>query len=64
MLTVTFVLLEESNNTLNFVLIVSNEILTSVEKSLFTTRLESSPEEICANLRFRTFKIAAIAGSK
>lgn len=54
----------ESNSVFSRVLIVSIEALTKVVKSVFTTKAESRLEDIDANLRFRVFKIAAIAGNK
>jgi hypothetical protein len=50
-------------NEFSFTLILSKTVLTT-ENCVFTVRVESTLGDICANLRFRVFSIAAIAGNK
>jgi hypothetical protein len=51
-------------NELSFALILSRTVLTTVENCVLTVSVESMLDDICANLRFRVFNIAAIAGNK
>jgi hypothetical protein len=58
------VLLVNAVNEFSFTLILSKAVLTTTENCVFTVRVESTLDDICANLRFRVFSIAAIAGNK
>jgi hypothetical protein len=50
-------------NEFSFTLILSRTVFTT-ENCVFVVRVDSTLDDICANLRFRVFSIAAIAGNK